>query len=229
MGNCCSNDKTNLDHHADLTRRQDSRASNSIKKKKTSNLKDSKAKKGAGVVEDDAQFQEGSTGGHSDDDNVRDKDYHEEDVITLQRKGVTTPLFGDKEYKKVKPQLELSSLNVFKDHSWFRYRPCERDESPMDDDQLEMKKKTDLEGDAIYYYGQWDPDAELAEGKGIMIYKDGSSYDGIFHLGLRHGAGRMIYNNGDIYQGEWKNDKVEGYGTFVSKEGTSMKGKLAIS
>jgi len=35
------------------------------------------------------------------------------------------------------------------------------------------------------------------------------------------GRGRMTHAGGDIYEGEWKDDKANGEGTFVDKDGAT--------
>lgn len=51
-------------------------------------------------------------------------------------------------------------------------------------------------------------------------FKDGSSYTGEVHVdGTRDGKGIMYLGNGDIYAGDWKNDKFQGYGTYIFANG----------
>ena len=79
--------------------------------------------------------------------------------------------------------------------------------------------------ESTYYFGQWDTDTSLPEGRGIAVYKDCSVYEGFWKDGKRHGYGRMIFGpSGDIYQGEWINDTTDGcYGYFVKKSGLGIK------
>ena len=41
-------------------------------------------------------------------------------------------------------------------------------------------------------------------GRGKLIWKDGSIYEGNWVNDMKHGYGIMKYENGDIYKGEWK-------------------------
>jgi len=44
------------------------------------------------------------------------------------------------------------------------------------------------------------------EGKGIMIWTDGSRYEGDFKFGKIEGQGTKVFSNGNTYIGWWKND-----------------------
>ena len=55
-------------------------------------------------------------------------------------------------------------------------------------------------GDKNEYVG--DLTNDLPDGKGVMTYKDGSSYDGEWKKGKRYGKGKFIWPNGQIYIGK---------------------------
>ena len=44
-------------------------------------------------------------------------------------------------------------------------------------------------------------------------------YEGTYTDGKRAGTGKMTYPNGDCYTGEWKDNMMEGEGTYVYKVG----------
>jgi hypothetical protein len=44
------------------------------------------------------------------------------------------------------------------------------------------------------------------EGKGIMIWTDGSRYEGDFKSGKIEGQGTKVFSNGNTYIGWWKSD-----------------------
>ena len=44
------------------------------------------------------------------------------------------------------------------------------------------------------------------DGKGTMVWPDGSRYDGDFKCGKIEGKGKKEFANGNRYVGEWKND-----------------------
>lgn len=62
------------------------------------------------------------------------------------------------------------------------------------------------------------------QGLGMLIYKDGSVYEGEWHEGKRHGHGRLVSTNGSSYVGEWRCDKSSGYGVFASQQGYKYEG-----
>jgi len=57
------------------------------------------------------------------------------------------------------------------------------------------------------------------EGYGVLIFKDGSKYQGFFHDNKMNGRGRLIGVNGDYYEGEFKDDKACEFGKYVNKDG----------
>ena len=51
------------------------------------------------------------------------------------------------------------------------------------------------------------------QGKGLAIYRDGSSYHGQWIKGERYGAGTLKYPDGRVkYDGNWKDDLFSGQG-----------------
>lgn len=55
--------------------------------------------------------------------------------------------------------------------------------------------------------------------KGLMIYVDGSFYDGdMGGLAKRHGTGTYVYPNGDKYSGLWADNKKHGWGKYETYE-----------
>jgi hypothetical protein len=74
--------------------------------------------------------------------------------------------------------------------------------------------------DGTYYYGQWDISNKRC-GLGILLFRDGSKYEGFWLNNIAHGHGRLIHNDGDIYEGQWLEGKAHGKGklfqTFLKK------------
>lgn len=44
-----------------------------------------------------------------------------------------------------------------------------------------------------------------------------ATYEGSYVDGKKAGVGKMTYPNGDVYTGQWKNNVMEGEGTYVYK------------
>ena len=62
------------------------------------------------------------------------------------------------------------------------------------------------------------------EGKGKLIYGDGSYYEGQFSDNKRNGKGIIYSKNGDIiYEGDYVNNEQEGIGKFLKKMVIIMK------
>lgn len=59
----------------------------------------------------------------------------------------------------------------------------------------------------------------LPEGKGRLIFGDGSIYDGMWHYGKRSGLGTFYFSNGDVFQGTWRDDLMHGKGWFYFHTG----------
>jgi len=89
---------------------------------------------------------------------------------------------------------------------------------------LEIREVTKLEEDE-YYFGEWNPETKLPEGRGVSITRNKSIHMGFFKDGKPDGVGRVTYINGKVYQGQFRQGEIEGYGIFIlTKEGTKMKG-----
>lgn len=63
--------------------------------------------------------------------------------------------------------------------------------------------------------------ANLFDGKGVLHFRDGGSYDGTFLQGRKHGEGKRIWASGNIFQGSWIDDMMH-KGTLVSKTHCSI-------
>lgn len=46
-------------------------------------------------------------------------------------------------------------------------------------------------------------------------FKKVATYEGNYADGKKHGIGKMTFPNGDVYHGEWKENKMEGEGTYT--------------
>ena len=77
--------------------------------------------------------------------------------------------------------------------------------------------------DGAKYTGQMI-DGNVRDGKGVLIWPDGSRYDGYWKDDRANGRGRLIHADGDVYEGEWLNDKAHGYGTYYHADGSRYQG-----
>jgi hypothetical protein len=64
-------------------------------------------------------------------------------------------------------------------------------------------------------------------GAGIMILGK-ARYDGAFKDNQRNGRGKMMYEDGSIYEGEWKDDRHHGSGKWLSVDGSSYEGEFKM-
>jgi hypothetical protein len=78
-------------------------------------------------------------------------------------------------------------------------------------------------GDNITYEGTFDEYGN-ASGKGIIIYCDGSVYNGSVKLKKKNGLGTMTYHDGGKYEGTWENDTQHGYGIMTYNNNNRYEG-----
>lgn len=77
------------------------------------------------------------------------------------------------------------------------------------------------------YLGEWskidfgvtdpgDPNIlkEERHGIGILVYQDGSIYEGEWANNKQNGNGRLIHKNKDVYIGNFVDDKADGEGVY---------------
>ena len=83
-------------------------------------------------------------------------------------------------------------------------------------DKLELKKNIVLENKSIYY-GEFNTEKNIKEGRGILIWPNGAKYTGYFQNNMQNIKGTMYHIDGDIYEGEWLNNKANGEGKFIHK------------
>jgi hypothetical protein len=69
-----------------------------------------------------------------------------------------------------------------------------------------------------YYTGEYiitDDGKRIKDGKGVVIWKDGSKYTGEWKNDGYNGYGTLTYENGSVYKGTWKDFSRDGYGTLI--------------
>ena len=50
---------------------------------------------------------------------------------------------------------------------------------------------------------------------GIIIFEDGSKYQGMLQKNKMHGYGTLSFSSGDVYKGMWRNGNMDGLGHFI--------------
>jgi len=75
------------------------------------------------------------------------------------------------------------------------------------------------------YKGQIDKKGRK-HGEGIIIWNDGSSYEGDFQKDLRHGTGFFTWKNGESYKGDYLNDIRTGSGIYRWTDGSFYEGSF---
>jgi serine/threonine protein kinase len=91
-----------------------------------------------------------------------------------------------------------------------------------------LTKKPDKQfGDGTKYYGSLNKNKQL-DGKGVMVFKNGSRYDGEFKNDKRNGCGIYSYppniSSYDYYVGQFVNDRFDGIGKIRWKDGSEYTG-----
>jgi hypothetical protein len=71
--------------------------------------------------------------------------------------------------------------------------------------------------DGSKYDGDW---VVNRHGKGVMHFSDGATYDGDYVNGSAHGIGTLHNPSGEYYRGEFETGVMQGKGTITSKQGT---------
>jgi hypothetical protein len=61
------------------------------------------------------------------------------------------------------------------------------------------------------------------EGRGRMVYADGTVYDGGWLADARHGTGTISHIHGMLFHGNWKNNKRHGFGTLYRNKDKKNK------
>ena len=64
------------------------------------------------------------------------------------------------------------------------------------------------------------------EGRGTMVYADGSMYEGQWLAGRYHGQGKMTQATGNVYEGEWVEGKMQGHGKYSFAGGDVYEGEF---
>lgn len=77
--------------------------------------------------------------------------------------------------------------------------------------------------DRAKYEGPIDPKTLNRNGKGILTYKNGDSYEGNFAGEHYNGQGIYKWKDGDVYEGEFKNGERNGWGIMKYANGNKLE------
>ncbi len=75
------------------------------------------------------------------------------------------------------------------------------------------------------YYGFWNSETNLMEGKGVMIRSNGTRQDGYWKHGKMQGKSRVIFASGSIYEGWMDQSKKNGNGKYMHPDGGVYEGE----
>jgi hypothetical protein len=98
-------------------------------------------------------------------------------------------------------------------------------EYDFEDDEFDFDShsSTRMDNEALYQ-GERNKDSQ-PDGRGVMVYSDGTIYEGEFVDGMCEGKGRLIHAFGDVYEGDWDDNKAHGDGIFTTLDGTVYVGQ----
>ena len=93
------------------------------------------------------------------------------------------------------------------------------------DDGIEVQIQSPFKYNSFIYFGEFSVEKNIPHGSGILIYKNGDKYYGMFQNGKKNIAGIYYFKkNGGRYEGEWKDNKMNGYGKYFYPNGTIYEG-----
>lgn len=88
---------------------------------------------------------------------------------------------------------------------------------------MEVIKITNAKGNYFWYLGQ--KNNGKAEGFGVALWPNGSTYKGYWKANQRHGMGTHIWQDGERYEGEFVEDRREGLGKYFWTNGEVYNGE----
>ena len=74
------------------------------------------------------------------------------------------------------------------------------------------------------YYGEYNTEKKMKEGRGILVNQEGTKYYGYFINNKKNIKGKLKHYEGDIYEGEWLDDRANGKGKYIHIDGTTYEG-----
>jgi hypothetical protein len=95
---------------------------------------------------------------------------------------------------------------------------------PQKDSVKRVKRPMTLLENKTKYEGQWNEETNERDGMGVLVWPDGSVYEGYWKHDKANGRGRLIHADKDIYIGDWKDDKAHGKGIYIHSDKASYEG-----
>jgi hypothetical protein len=102
--------------------------------------------------------------------------------------------------------------------------PYEYGEPTLDGTKREKRPRVTIENKTLYE-GEWNVKTNERDGMGVLIWPDGSLYEGFWKKGKANGKGRLIHADKDVYIGDWLDDKAHGNGTYLHADGAKYVGE----
>ena len=116
------------------------------------------------------------------------------------------------------PEVSIEVQRVINELGEFNYSKC-----LISTKRVEERQPIVIENGSIYL-GEWDARNNKREGKGKILFIDGSLFEGGFSKNQINGFGRYIKHDGECYEGTWENDTMTGYGILTTPEGYKYSG-----
>ena len=151
------------------------------------------------------------------DDSFPLKDFEE-----LIPNKILTKMNNEKKfYKNYKNSVDNKTIRILDDNGKKIYYHGEFNEEG-DKDGIGKMVIINKDNEKIFYQGIWESD-ELKEGN--IYYENGGEYKGKINNYLREGHGKYI-SDLETYDGDWREDKKNGKGEIIYKDGTKYKGEF---
>lgn len=64
----------------------------------------------------------------------------------------------------------------------------------------------------------------VRHGYGVLLWPDGSRYEGEWRENKACGKGKFWHADGDVFEGNWREDKANGYGIYTHRSGSRYEG-----
>jgi len=107
--------------------------------------------------------------------------------------------------------------------------PFEYDDSVLLNDGVTRENRSlTLLDNKTRYEGQWNTKTNERDGMGVLIWPDGSIYEGFWKHNKANGKGRLIHADRDVYVGDWQDDKAHGEGTYLHSDGAKYEGEWVL-